>query len=161
MPRTANPLRALLWGGQASVLAMLGIAMAWAVWSLDPSSALLGCLSAGCVFLGLVWIILGYLCAPNMATYLGPGALPSVPIFSPKSAIPESNAQVLEDLGEDLSRGTDLGIAIEALGAVLILMGILAYIVPRAGILVFSGLCVTLAALVVAMGRGAATSRAR
>jgi hypothetical protein len=111
---------------------MLGVVMARAVGGSDPSSALLENLSAGCVFPGLAWTSPAYLCAPSVATCLGKRALRGLPILSPRSAIAASNLHVLEDVGEGLSSGADLGIAIEVLGAVLILVGVLAYFVPRA-----------------------------
>jgi hypothetical protein len=132
---SAHRLRVVLLWYLASVVVVLGAASLLAIFSSSSGSAVVEVLSAVCLLLGLAWIILGFLFAPSVGTFLAPGASWGIPIDWPRSAAPESNAPVLEDMRERLSRGTDLGIAMAALGFLLLATSIAFYLSALVGIL--------------------------
>lgn len=152
MPRAARPVRILYAAfatsvvGAAAVGALVGAMVA-------PLSSPGELLAAGWIFAGIAWVLLGWLYAPNVSTYLGPGGTGvffrggAGPIIAVSGARPAANPEVLADLGERLSRGTDLGVMLAALGALLFFVGVLAYLDVWLGILGATGLLVLVAAL--------------
>ncbi len=142
MRRTGSALGALLVWFLASVIGMLGVGFVVSVLGVPSLADPTGIWSAGCIFLGLAWLVLGFLLAPSVETFMSPGTGGRAPpILWPGSARPEPNQEVIEDLGEKLSSGTDLGIATAALGAVLFLVGVIFYLAPVMGLVALVIVC--------------------
>ncbi len=130
MARGTFPIRALYAAYAASMLAIGGVSVLAAVVSGSPS--LLGqVLAAGWIVAGIAWILGGFLYAPRVGTYLGPGG--GVMLWGAGSPAgispyvrPESNPEVLADLSDKLSRGTDFATLLAILGVLLLVAGVLA-----------------------------------
>ena len=147
MRRTGSALGTLLVWFLASVIGVLGVGFVVSFLGLPGLVDLTGIWSAGCIFLGLAWLVLGFLLAPNVETFMSPGAVRGTPILWPGSARPEPNEEVIQDLGEKLSSGTDLGIATAALGAVLFLVGVILYLAPVIGLVALVIVCAGVAGM--------------
>ncbi len=122
-------------------------------------------LAAGWIFAGIGWVLGGYLLAPNVSTYMAPGRIPAhggaPPFFWPSSAIPEASPQVLEDLGDKLSRGTDLGVMLAILGVLLLAAGALAGVDAWLGLFAGTAILVVVAVLISAAADRPATPGVR
>lgn len=116
-------------------------------------------LAAGWILVGLGWVVVGYLLAPTVSTFLGPGASwvrgGAPPAVWPSSALPEANPQVVSDLAEKLSRGTDLGVLVAVLGIALFTAGVVAYVNSLIGAV--AGMLILVAVAV--LWRGGASPR--
>lgn len=94
------------------------------------------------VFLGLVWLVLGWMFTPSVETYLGQGRAQSVPIIGPSFANPERNPAVIQDLGRKLGPQTDVGVILAGFGLALMSIGFVAYVFPVVGLAALVLLCV-------------------
>ncbi len=102
-------------------------------------------LTAACILLGLVWLLVGYAFTPTVETYLGQGAMEGVPIIGPLFANPERNPPVLTDLAWKLSAQTDAGIVLAALGFGLMTAGFAFYLAPAVGFVILAVLLLAVA----------------
>ncbi len=90
---------------------------------------------AGCIVLGLGWVLLGWFLTPSVETYIGQGAMEGFPIIGPSFANPQRNEPVMNDLARKLSQQTDAGIASAGLGFLLMLVGGVYDAVPILGLI--------------------------
>ncbi len=130
MAGTVHTIRLLYAVYAATLLAVCGTGAVVAVATLSASSVGL-VLAAGWIFAGIAWIVGGFLLAPSVATYLGPGG--GVILWGAASTFgvtpslrPIPSPEVLADVGEKLSRGTDLAALFAGLGVLLLVAGGLA-----------------------------------
>ncbi len=130
--RPTPPRRLLTWFSLSLALVM-AVAVGLGLLEAGGAAAAAGVSGPACFFLGLVWVVLGWILSPSVETYVGPGAVRGIPIIWPSSAQPERNPPVLQDLARKLSSQTSLGIVSAALGFVLMLVGFTFYLSPLAG----------------------------
>ncbi len=130
--RPTPPRRLLAWFS-LSLAMLMAVAVGFGLLDAGGVAAAAGVSGPACVFLGLVWVVLGWILSPSVETYVGPGAVRGIPIIWPSSAQPERNQAVLQDLAWKLSSQTSLGIVSAVLGFILMLVGFAFYLSPLAG----------------------------
>lgn len=158
MAAAAHSIRVVYRLYAGSLLAICGASLVVAMATVSITAA--GqFLAAGWILAGIAWVVGGFLAAPRVATYLGPGGgvmlwgAASPAGISP-SLRPESSRAVLADLGEKLSRGTDLAALLAILGVLLLLAGALASVDLWLGFLAGAAILVLIAILMRTAARG-------
>ena len=131
-----RPFQKMLAWFLVSVAAVLLIIFGTHLLTARSDSAVAQSVVTGFVFLGLVWVVLGWMFTASVETYAGPGAMEGIPIIWPKNAIPERNRPMLEDLGSKLGAQGDMGSSFAVLGFLLMTVGIVFYAAPWAGLVV-------------------------
>ncbi len=128
-----------------SVMALWTVSWFSAVLHPDQAGYLVGALVSGSIALGVLWIAVGWVFAPSVETYLGQGAFEGFPIIGPSWANPARTPPVMDDLARKLSRETDVGLGVAALGFVLMSLGFVTYLAPTVGVVAIAAFTVVLA----------------
>ncbi len=158
MVRGRRPIRFLYAAYAASVLAVACASLL--AGALGASiSVLVEVLSAGWIFVGIAWVVGGFLYAPRIGTYLGPGG--GVILWgagAPAAGIspvlrPDSSPEVLADLGEKLSRGANFATLLAIFGFLLLVAGALVSMALWLGAMAGAAILV-LAMILMASARG-------
>jgi hypothetical protein len=116
------------------VLLVAGIASAVDGFS---SSARDATLRDGSIVLGISWIVIAFLLGSSVNAYLGPGSFSgrAPPMIWPAGVIPQRSPEVLKDLMTKLSDSQGVSLLFVVLGILVLLVGMLAYLSPTAGLL--------------------------
>ncbi len=131
-----RPFQKMLAWFLVSVVAVLLIIVGVDLLTQRGNAAVAQSVVTGFVFLGLAWVVLGWMFTASVETYAGPGAMEGIPIIWPTSAIPERNRPMLEDLASKLGGQSDMGSSFAVFGFLLMAVGIVFYAAPWAGVVV-------------------------